>query len=101
MAALSLETVKGFRDFVEGKAEHVSGLSATNARTIRFDLTTPLSVLPIVLSSPMMSVVDPETIEGDLADLDLSGSWQVVESDDGTLLYRGHLPLLRLSVRGA
>ena len=38
LAALSLEAVKGFRDFADGKAEHVSGLTAPDARTVRVEL---------------------------------------------------------------
>jgi ABC-type oligopeptide transport system substrate-binding subunit len=35
-----------------------------------------------VLSNPMLSVVDPTTIEGDLAELDLSGDWALDEAGD-------------------
>lgn len=86
LAALSLEAVKGFQAFAEGKADHVSGLTVKGDRTVRIDLATPLSVLPIVLSNPMLSVVDPSTIEGELGALDLSGDWSVASSDDGDLV---------------
>ena len=65
LAALSLEGITGFRAFAEGEADHVSGLQALTSRTVRFELETPLSVLPEVLSSPLLSVVDAESIEGD------------------------------------
>jgi ABC-type transport system substrate-binding protein len=85
LAALSLEAVKGFQAFADGEADHVSGLSAPGPRTVRIELATPLSVLPSVLSNPVLSVVDPSTIEGELGALDLSGEWSVASSDDGDL----------------
>ena len=85
LAALSLEAVKGFADFATGKTDHVGGLSVRNSRTVRIELATPLSVLPVVLASPVMSVVDPDTIDGDLAGLDVSGAWAVGSADDGRL----------------
>ena len=38
LAALSLEAVTGFRAFVDGKAEHVSGLTAPDDHTVRVRL---------------------------------------------------------------
>ncbi|MFL6206155.1 MAG: ABC transporter substrate-binding protein [Acidimicrobiales bacterium] len=85
LAALSLEAVKGFADFASGKAKHVSGLSVHSPTKVRIELATPLSVLPAVLSSPVLSIVDADTISGDPADLDLSGRWAVTSGDDGVL----------------
>jgi len=83
LVALSLESVRGFRAFVNGEAEHVSGLTAPDARTVRLGLEAPLSVLPEVLSNPVLSVVDTETVTGDdLGLLDLSGAWAVASADD-------------------
>lgn len=82
LVALSLEAVSGFRAFVDGQAEHVSGLTAPDARTVRLGLEVPLSVLPEVLSSPVLSVVDVETVtDGDFGALDLSGAWAVASAD--------------------
>lgn len=86
LAALSLEAVSGFRAFAEGEAEHVSGLTAPGPETVRIGLETPLSLLPEVLSSPLLGVIDPETIDGDPAELDLSGDWAVASDEDGSLL---------------
>jgi len=86
LAALSLESVKGFQAFADGKAKHVSGLTVGGPHSVRIELTTPLSVLPTVLASPMMSIVDPATETGDLADLDVSGDWTIASSDDGDLV---------------
>jgi ABC-type transport system substrate-binding protein len=85
LAALSLEAIEGFRAFADGEAEHVSGLTAPGPSTVRIGLTTPLSVLPVVLSSPVLSVVDEASITGGLADLDLTGAWSVASSEDGDL----------------
>jgi ABC-type transport system substrate-binding protein len=86
LASLSLEAVEGFRAFADGEAEHVSGLTAPTPATVRVALTTPFSVLPIVMSSPILSVIDPETVAGDLRDIDLSGGWTVASEDDGDLV---------------
>jgi len=83
LVALSLEAVTGFRAFVDGTAEHVSGLTAPDARTVRVALDAPLSVLPVALSNPVLSVVDPESVAGDeLGLLDLSGAWRVDSTDE-------------------
>lgn len=85
LAALSLEAVEGFRAFADGEADGVSGLTAPDERTVRFGLTTPLSTLPQALSSPVLSVVDPESIDGDVAETDLSGAWEVAGASGGDL----------------
>jgi ABC-type transport system substrate-binding protein len=86
LAALSLELVDGFRAFVDGKAEHVSGLLAPDEHTVGVKLTAPLSVLPEVLANPVLSVVDEATVaDDDLGALDLSGSWAVTSADDDGL----------------
>jgi len=89
LAALRLETIGGFRDFVSGTAEHLAGLSAPDPATVRVALDTPLSVLPTILASPVFGVVDVESLEaattdGDLEALDLSGRWDVDDADDRT-----------------
>lgn len=83
LVALSLEAVTGFRAFVDGEAEHVSGLTAPDAETVRVALDAPVSVLPVVLSNPALSVVDTETVvDDDLGALDLSGAWAVESADE-------------------
>jgi ABC-type oligopeptide transport system substrate-binding subunit len=96
LPALSLEAVAGFRAFAEGKAEHVSGLTAPGPRTVRIGLVAPLTVLPTVLSSPILSVVDPGTIDGDVTDLDLSGSWSVASAEDDDLVLENRDPAAAL-----
>jgi ABC-type transport system substrate-binding protein len=90
LVALSLEAVSGFRAFVDGEAEHVSGLTAPDAETVRVGLDKPLSVLPVVLSNPLLAVVDADTVaDDDLGALDLSGAWAVASAaDDGLRVER-------------
>ena len=92
LAALALEAVKGFGAFAAGDADHVSGLTAPDAGTVRVELTTPLSVLPSVLASPILSVVDPTTVAGDLGTVDLTGAWDVGSVDDGDLVLDNNRP---------
>jgi ABC-type transport system substrate-binding protein len=91
LAALRLETVNGFRDFVAGTTEHLAGLTAPDPATVRVALDTPLSVLPTILASPVFGVVDVSSLGAaaadgdDLDDLDLSGDWQVGSADDDSI----------------
>ena len=78
----------GFRAFVEGEADarqrpHRPRRPRPSASASR----RPCRCCPQVLSSPLLSVVDAETIDGDdLAELDLSGAWAVASADDDDLL---------------
>jgi ABC-type transport system substrate-binding protein len=88
LAALRLETIVGFRDFVSGASEHIAGLTAPDPRTVRVALATPLSVLPTILASPVYGVVDAASLEGADGQLDLvslSGTWLVAAADDDTV----------------
>lgn len=94
LVALSLEAVTGFEAFAQGEADHVSGLTAPDAHTVRVALDVPLSVLPEVLSNPALSVVDSAAIDDDstdLADLALSGAWQIA-SAEGDVVRLQHRP---------
>lgn len=91
LAALRLETITGFRAFVDGTAERLAGLSAPDATTVKISLDSPLGVLPVILASPLYGVVDVESLDGasapgaSLSDLDLSGGWAVEAAEDDTL----------------
>ena len=89
LAALALEPVVGFAAFVDGTSEHLEGLSAVNGEVVRFGLTEPLSMLPAVVASPVFGVVEPASLlaaaDGLTTELDLSGSWVVVEAAKGDL----------------
>ena len=102
LAALRLEAITGFRDFVAGTTEHLAGLSAPDARTVRIAVDTPMSVLPTILASPVYGVVDVASLEaagGDppaLDEVDLSGAWAAAVDGDAVDLTRrdgapGHL----------
>ena len=90
LAALRLETVVGFREFVAGTTDRLAGLTAPDEKTVRVALATPMSVLPTILASPVYGVVDVASLhdatgeDGDLEDLDLSGGWEVDSADGDT-----------------
>jgi ABC-type transport system substrate-binding protein len=99
LAALRLEAITGFRDFVAGTTEHLAGLSAPDARTVRIAVDTPMSVLPTILASPVYGVVDVASLEaaaGDppaLDEADLSGAWvPAVDGDTVSLTRRDGTP---------
>jgi ABC-type transport system substrate-binding protein len=111
LAALRLETIAGFRAFVDGTAEHLAGLTAPDAATVQILLDRSMSVLPVILASPLFGIVDASALgaiaagtgaPARLADLDLTGSWAVGDaSDDAVTLERraaadGHLDAVEL-----
>lgn len=91
LAALRLESVTGFRAFVDGTAEHLAGLTAPDAATVQLALDTPLSVLPAILASPVFGIVDVGSLDGatarggSLAKLDLAGAWEVTSAKGARL----------------
>ncbi|HEX4868283.1 MAG TPA: ABC transporter substrate-binding protein [Acidimicrobiales bacterium] len=102
LAALRLETVAGFDDFVSGATPNLAGLVAAADGTVQISLVGPVASLPAILASPELGIVDGASLQaattaGDLSGLDLSGSWAVDESTAGTLALRrraerpGHL----------
>ena len=105
LAALALEPVRGFGDFVGG-GERLAGLSAPDATTVRIELTSPLSVLPELLAAPVYGVVDPALADAEAdrstGDVRRTGSWAQVSDEDGTLVLRrrddrdGHLDEIHL-----
>jgi len=99
IAALQLEVVTGFRAFLDGTAPHIAGLRATDLLTVEITLDAPLSALPALLASPSYGIIDlasaaaPAATDA-LADLDLSGSWQVTAARPDVLTFsrRGGTP---------
>src|SRR3546814_1231821 len=63
LAALRLEQIAGFRALVDGSADHLSGLTAPDPATVRIELTSPMSILPQLLASPVFGIVDVATME--------------------------------------
>ena len=62
--ALALEPVVGWRDFVEGRAGGLAGVSVTDATTLVIRLDTPYELLPAVLASPAFGVTGE--VDGEL-----------------------------------
>lgn len=111
LAALRLETISGFRPFVDGTAEHLAGLTAPDERTVQIVLDQPLSLLPVLLASPPYGVVDvdalgtagaPPGAGPDLSDLDVTGGWSIADADADTVRLErregapGHLDEIQL-----
>jgi oligopeptide transport system substrate-binding protein len=106
LAALRLETITGFRAFVDGTAEHLAGVTAPDAATVQIALDTPMSVLPVILASPVFGIVDTHSLaastRGDLAHLDLAGGWAVRSSKPHVVTLerrgpqKGHLHAVQL-----
>lgn len=91
LAALRLETIVGFRAFLDGSTEHLEGLTAPTPRSVQIVLSGPMALLPVVLAGPQYGVVDVASLTaattpgGDLGDLDLSGAWAVDSTSGDTL----------------
>lgn len=86
LAALRLESIQGFRAFVDGSAANLAGLSAPDEATVQVVLDAPLSVLPVILAAPPFGVVDAASLEEVAADpaaigeIDLSGAWSIADA---------------------
>jgi ABC-type oligopeptide transport system substrate-binding subunit len=93
-AALKLELVHGFRDYLDGRSPTVAGLRAPDDRTVVITLDAPLAQLPVLLAAPAYGIVDVRALAtlasaapapgptgsappAQLASLPLTGSWQV------------------------
>ena len=110
LAALRLESILGFRAFVDGGSEHLEGLTAPTTRSVQIALDRPLTTLPVILASPQYGIVDVDSLTaataagGDLTALDLSGAWTIGSaSPDAVRLdrredYPGHLDRVVLRI---
>jgi ABC-type transport system substrate-binding protein len=109
-AALRLEGVHGFREYLDGAAPGVAGLRRVDDLTVEISLDSPMAQLPAVLAAPPYGIVDvrglaqrgPDAPMADQAALDTSGSWQVdAAGSEGLRLRRragasGHLDAIEL-----
>ncbi len=94
-AALRLESVRGFREYLDGAAPSVSGLRVVDDRTVEVALDAPQAQLPWILAAPAYGVVDVRAMlaigapsaEGvdRYAALALSGQWQIDGADGSGL----------------
>ena len=66
LAGARLDVVVGSREFAAGTADHVVGLAAPDAQTVKITTTTPQADLPALLASPLYGVA--KLPEADLAD---------------------------------
>jgi ABC-type transport system substrate-binding protein len=109
-AALRLEAVHGFRDYLDGVTPGVAGLRRIDDHTVEIALDSPMAQLPVLLAAPPYGIVDvrglapirPDAPVPQLGALDTSGSWQVdAASADALRLRRragaaGHLDAIEL-----
>jgi ABC-type transport system substrate-binding protein len=80
-----LQPILGAREFADGKAKTVSGLSAPNDSTVVVQLAEPLGIFPKLLAMPVAAVMPP----GMRPDKPIgTGPWKLVEwKHDDYLLF--------------
>src|SRR5687768_419106 len=54
-----LQPIRGARDFADGKARSIAGLSAPNDSTVVVQLDEPLGIFPKLLAMPVAAIVPP------------------------------------------
>ncbi len=81
LAALRLEFVVGFREYLDGAAPNVAGLRAIDQVTVEIALVTPIAVLPELLAAPSYGIVADPAASAALAGLDLSGDWVLASAE--------------------
>ena len=74
-----LYPVAGAREFADGKAASVAGLSAPNDSTVVVRLSEPLAIFPKLLAMPVASIV-PDSTPADFGERPVgTGPWKLVE----------------------
>lgn len=63
IAALRLDVVTGWANYLAGIAGELIGLKALDAKTLEVDLDNPMASVPELLSSPIYGVVAKESVE--------------------------------------
>jgi ABC-type transport system substrate-binding protein len=80
-----LQPIRGAREFADGKARTISGLSAPNDSTIVVQLAEPLGIFPKLLAMPVAAVVPPNMSSDRPVG---TGPWRLVEwKHDDYLLF--------------
>jgi len=80
-----LQPIRGAKDFADGKATSVSGLSAPNDSTVVVQLEQPLAIFPKLLAMPVAAIVPPSNTSDKPVG---SGPWRLVEwKHDDYLLF--------------
>lgn len=87
LAALRLERLVGFRDFIDGRTPTAAGLRAVDDHTIELSFDEPLGGLPVLLAGPSYGIVDVEAVDGSAATgtPNLTGNWEASTTTDGSL----------------
>jgi len=80
-----LQPIRGAKDFADGKATSVSGLSAPNDSTVVVQLEQPLGIFPKLLAMPVAAIVPPNNSSDKPIG---TGPWRLVEwKHDDYLLF--------------
>jgi oligopeptide transport system substrate-binding protein len=85
-----LYPIVGAKDYADGKAKSVSGLTAPNDSTVIMNLSEPFAIFPKLLAMPVASIV-PETVPSNFGEHPVgTGPWKFVEwhHDDYILFAR-------------
>ncbi|MEP6905074.1 MAG: ABC transporter substrate-binding protein, partial [Gemmatimonadales bacterium] len=85
-----LYPIAGAKDYADGKAKTVSGISTPNDSTVILRLTEPFAIFPKLLAMPVASIV-PDSIPGNFGEHPIgTGPWKFVEwrHDDYLLFAR-------------
>ena len=83
-----LYPIAGAKDYANGKAKNVAGLSAPNDTTIVIRLSEPFAIFPKLLAMPVASVV-PDSVSSSFGEHPIgTGPWKFVEwKHDDYLLF--------------
>ncbi|HVD61724.1 MAG TPA: ABC transporter substrate-binding protein [Gemmatimonadaceae bacterium] len=83
-----LYPIAGAKDYADGKAKQVAGLSAPNDSTVIIRLTEPFAIFPKLLAMPVASIV-PDSVPSNFGEHPIgTGPWKFVEwKHDDYLLF--------------
>jgi peptide/nickel transport system substrate-binding protein/oligopeptide transport system substrate-binding protein len=83
-----LYPIAGAKDYADGKAKQVAGLSAPNDSTVIIRLTEPFAIFPKLLAMPVASIV-PDSVPSNFGEHPVgTGPWKFVEwKHDDYLLF--------------
>jgi ABC-type transport system substrate-binding protein len=74
-----LYPIRGARDYAEGRAPSIGGLTAPNDSTVVVTLTEPFAIFPKLLAMPVASIV-PDSIPSNFGERPIgTGPWKLAE----------------------
>src|SRR3712207_4064783 len=74
-----LYPVRGARDYAEGRAQSISGLTAPNDSTVVVTLSEPFAIFPTLLAMPVVSIV-PDSLPANFGERPIgTGPWKFAE----------------------